>query len=177
MSTLEAGHRISIARNRAYAGEPVQLDTLHAEYERLAARRNQQGVRAVSPPPRSSPEYGAQCPYCLRYTAFDESRLLQPDEEGPLDARRPGRSDGPALRHSILQRSFHECPLVKRGGHPVLPATYFLHDEPLTIALIGSSALAPMHKGFTDSSISSSGAVVSPCPSSRSSAAMNKALL
>ncbi|MFJ3728824.1 caspase family protein [Streptomyces sp. NPDC090045] len=141
MSALDAGHRISIARNRAYAGEPVQLETLHAEYERLAARRNRQGVRAVSPPSRPSPGHGAQCPYCLRYTAFDESRLLQPDEKGLrwipvlLD-----EAMHPALRHSILQRSFHECPLVEHEGYEMLPAPYFLHDEPLTIALIGSSA-------------------------------------
>ncbi|MER7734763.1 caspase family protein [Streptomyces erythrochromogenes] len=140
MSALDAGHRISIARNRAYAGDPVDLANLHAEYERVAARRNRPDVREVSPPQRSAHGHGAQCPYCLRYVPFDANRLFQTDEVGRHLPAVLDEMMHPALRHSLLQKSFHACPFAEEYEHNSLPAHYFLHDEPLTIALIGSVA-------------------------------------
>ncbi|MDH2387687.1 caspase family protein [Streptomyces sp. HNM0663] len=139
MSALDAGHRIAIARNRAYVGVPIELEALHAEYERLAARRIRPDVQNYSSQQRSPPGHGAQCPYCLRYMPFDANRLFQFDERYQFLPTALDDTMHPALRHRILQNSFHECPFGEQGDHAPLPAQYFLHDEPLTIALIGSS--------------------------------------
>ncbi|MET8655478.1 caspase, EACC1-associated type [Streptomyces griseus] len=174
MSARDAGHRIPIALNRAYVGKPARLETFHAEYERVAAaRRHRRRARVVPrlPPPSGR---GAECPFCLRYVDLGTSQLVQRDERGYESA--PVVVDDathPVLRHSIVQRSVLRCPHAEPGGHEELPASYFFHDEPLSIALIGSPAtgkttlLAAMIAQIEDGLLRPMGLTCAPLPASK----------
>ncbi|MFD5477403.1 caspase, EACC1-associated type [Streptomyces hawaiiensis] len=142
MSARDAGHRIPIAHNRAYVGGATSLDSWRSEYQRVLATRasalpSVAGRRQPSVPAGT----GAECPFCLRHVVFDENRLVEAD----VSERRfvPLSLDptmSPVLRHTALRKAFYQCPHEGTAKHELLPASYYLHDEPLTIAMIGAPA-------------------------------------
>ncbi|MFJ7955796.1 caspase domain-containing protein [Streptomyces sp. NPDC096319] len=162
MSTRDTGHRIPIARNRAYKAEALQpppsslamertvhgatprssrIDPLgegRAEYERLLASRT--APQKSEAPPRRSAADGAPCPFCLRPVAFDERLLISVDHKGLREPLVLDPALHPTVRHGILRGAFQLCPHCDPVAERILPVPYLTHDEPLTVALVGTSA-------------------------------------
>ncbi|MEU9014076.1 hypothetical protein AB0D12_30775 [Streptomyces sp. NPDC048479] len=97
---------------------------------------------AQEPPASPRPRL---CPHCLLPVTFDESMLLTISPKGdriPLDLSKEHR---PAHRQDALRQAFHRCPHADGDRSHELPVPYLTNGEPLSIALVGSSAVGKTH--------------------------------
>ncbi|MER6616008.1 hypothetical protein [Streptomyces xantholiticus] len=98
-------------------------------------------VPAVAPPPTTPP----LCPHCLLPVDYDETQLFT------LDSRRePKRLDlsaerRPMHRQDALRQAFQMCPHADENQPHRLPVPYLTSGEPLTVAMVGSSAAGKTH--------------------------------
>ncbi|HEY9373484.1 hypothetical protein [Streptomyces sp.] len=91
------------------------------------------------------PDRGRQCPHCLLPVEYDESLLVTIDDKGdriPLDLSAEHR---PAHRQDALRKAYHRCPHADGDQAHELPVPYLTNGEPLSIALVGSSAVGKTH--------------------------------
>ncbi|MET9801605.1 hypothetical protein [Streptomyces sp. NPDC006368] len=95
------------------------------------------------PPPASAVE--RLCPHCLLPVTFDDTRLVTIDPKGdrvPLDLSAEHR---PAHRQDALRQAFQICPHADGEHTHELPVPYLTNGRPLSIALVGSSAVGKTH--------------------------------
>lgn len=97
---------------------------------------------AEPPPPVRRPTL---CPHCLLPVAFDDTRLVTLDSKKvakPLDLSTEHR---PMHRQDALRQAYQICPHAPATAQHYLPVPYLTNGEPLTIALVGSSAAGKTH--------------------------------
>ncbi|MFE4055540.1 hypothetical protein ACFXP3_04385 [Streptomyces sp. NPDC059096] len=85
------------------------------------------------------------CPHCLLPVSFDQSRLVTLDSKKvakPLDLSAERR---PMHYQDALRQAYQACPHAPAGAPHYLPVPYLNSGEPLTIALVGSSAAGKTH--------------------------------
>ncbi|MFI5805936.1 hypothetical protein [Streptomyces sp. NPDC051561] len=105
--------------------------------------------RTTAPPPQP-PEppvvpRPALCPHCRLPVSYDEGRLFARNakkEYKPLDLTNEHR---PMHRKEALRHAFQKCPHGPTGRPHYLPVPYLTNGEPLTIAMVGSSAAGKTH--------------------------------
>ncbi|MCC3653859.1 hypothetical protein LIX60_20830 [Streptomyces sp. S07_1.15] len=94
------------------------------------------------PPPAARPTL---CPYCLLPVEYDETRLVTLDGKRvfrPLDLSRERR---PMHRQDALRQAYQSCPHAPADAPHHLPVPFLTNGEPLTVALVGSSAAGKTH--------------------------------
>jgi serine/threonine protein kinase len=100
----------------------------------------------AGPPPAPSTRYKArQCPHCLLPVIYDEQMLITVSPKGdrtPLDLSGAGSPDHV---RDALRKAYHRCPHAAQDKPHELPVPYLTNGEPLSIALVGSSAVGKTH--------------------------------
>ncbi|MFI0976499.1 hypothetical protein ACH4SP_05670 [Streptomyces sp. NPDC021093] len=85
------------------------------------------------------------CPHCRLPVVYDESRLFARNakkEYKPLDLTAERR---PMHVKEALRHAFQKCPHAPGDRPHYLPVPYLTHGEPLTVAMVGSSAAGKTH--------------------------------
>ncbi|MGW7413750.1 hypothetical protein [Streptomyces sp. NPDC054863] len=85
------------------------------------------------------------CPHCRLPVVHDEGRLFARNakkEYKPLDLTGERR---PMHRTEALRHAFQKCPHAPGDRPHYLPVPYLTHGEPLTVAMVGSSAAGKTH--------------------------------
>ncbi|MEU8887493.1 hypothetical protein [Streptomyces sp. NPDC048442] len=85
------------------------------------------------------------CPHCRLPVVYDEGRLFARNakkEYKPLDLAAELR---PMHRTEALRHAFQKCPHAPGDRPHYLPVPYLTHGEPLTVAMVGSSAAGKTH--------------------------------
>ncbi|MFJ6694660.1 hypothetical protein ACIQM4_01105 [Streptomyces sp. NPDC091272] len=85
------------------------------------------------------------CPHCRLPVLYDEGRLFARNakkEYKPLDLAAERR---PMHRTEALRHAFQKCPHAPGNRPHYLPVPYLTHGEPLTVAMVGSSAAGKTH--------------------------------
>ncbi|WP_158710982.1 hypothetical protein [Streptomyces albus] len=107
------------------------------------------GPGPADPPPPPAPlppaERPTLCPYCLLPVEYDETRLFTLDSKRvfqPLDLSRERR---PMHRQDALRQAYQSCPHAPADAPHHLPVPFLTNGEPLTVALVGSSAAGKTH--------------------------------
>ncbi|MCX4584682.1 hypothetical protein [Streptomyces sp. NBC_01481] len=120
------------------------------------ARRSLRSLLGVPPPANGAgpaqpapeppaPTRSRLCPHCLLPVTFDESMLITISAKGdrvPLDLSTEHR---PTHRADAMRQAFHRCPHAEGDRSHELPVPYLTNGEPLSIALVGSSAVGKTH--------------------------------
>lgn len=106
--------------------------------------------RPAAPPPEPAlpppvVQRPALCPHCRLPVVYDESRLFARNakkEYKPLDLTGELR---PMHRKEALRHAFQKCPHAPADRPHYLPVAYLTNGEPLTVAMVGSSAAGKTH--------------------------------
>ncbi|MEV7866508.1 hypothetical protein AB0P17_10460 [Streptomyces sp. NPDC088124] len=159
LSRARAEFDVQRAKKRQETGrddppeEPAEDRTYYESPPRRTLRSWLTGTAPV-PPSRAAEEAPrpAQplrrptlCPHCLLPVSFDQSRLVTLDSKKvakPLDLSEERR---PMHYQDALRQAYQACPHAPAGAPHYLPVPYLNSGEPLTIALVGSSAAGKTH--------------------------------
>ncbi|MGW2262086.1 hypothetical protein ACWCXE_30435 [Streptomyces sp. NPDC001780] len=145
-------------RQELNRGQEPEEQWAEAAYEYPPPRRSLRSwltggasAAAPEPPPEPAPEppppvrRPTLCPHCLLPVSYDESRLVTLDSKkvaNPLDLSAERR---PMHRQDALRQAYQTCPHAPAAAPHYLPVPYLTNGEPLTIALVGSSAAGKSH--------------------------------
>ncbi|MDQ0845770.1 hypothetical protein [Streptomyces sp. V1I6] len=152
--------RLAEKRDRLGLAAPVDQEQVYVELvdppPRRSLRRLLGAGRPPAPRPAAEPRQDGPvdvplptrpplCPHCLLPVHYDETQLFTLDskkEPRKLDLSAEYR---PMHRQDALRQAFQMCPHADENQPHRLPVPYLTSGEPLTVAMVGSSAAGKTH--------------------------------
>ncbi|MEU0370900.1 hypothetical protein ABZ070_11665 [Streptomyces sp. NPDC006283] len=140
----EKRSRLGLDRDEETFDEPAEVPARRSLRWLLGGGRPAV-VRPEVPAAASLPGTPPLCPHCLLPVAYDETQLFTLDsrrEQKKLDLSTERR---PMHRQDALRQAFQMCPHADENQPHRLPVPYLTSGEPLTVAMVGSSAAGKTH--------------------------------